>query len=409
MPLALLVASGFVACAFPEYAVEQDPASVLARLCSDGLVSDAETGVDCGGACPPCQEHQPCQVANDCLTLACSDGVCLAVSCEDGIANGSESDRDCGGQCERRCGAGDGCRVAADCASGVCSSDSCQAPACNDQARNGDETGVDCGGSCPACPTTAPCRIDGDCISRKCALGLCVAPRCTDSVMNGGETSVDCGGPECAPCGPSASCQQPSDCSSLSCDETLHCAESQCHDLILNGAETDIDCGGGTCAGCAELGACKTGSDCASGACQSGRCVPAAPSDQELSQAGWMGSASNTFTEDQPSDAFDGDPNSIWSTGALQQPGMTFEVDLGEIRAFYAIEVECSIASDVAASMDLYLWQSGEPSAPVRTHVAGFPRTTIEFATPQVARYVRLVLAESKTAWWCIGELHVRK
>ena len=116
--LAWLVASGFAACAFPDYAVEQDPAAVLARLCSDGQVSDAETGVDCGGACPPCKENQVCKVANDCLTLACVDGVCRAARCDDRITNGSESDRDCGGQCERRCGAGDECRVSADCVSG---------------------------------------------------------------------------------------------------------------------------------------------------------------------------------------------------------------------------------------------------------------------------------------------------
>ena len=39
----------------------------------------------------------------------------------------------------------------------------------------------------------------------------------------------------------------------------------------------------------------------------------------------------------------------------------------------------------------------------------GFPQTTIEFATPQLARYIRLVLTESRLRWWCITELYVQR
>ena len=408
LSLAVLLAGSGVSCAFPDYAIQQDPALLLARICTDGAVSDAETGVDCGGACPPCQHDQPCKVPNDCLTLSCSDGLCLAASCKDGVSNGSESDRDCGGQCERACDAGDRCRTAADCASGVCLDGSCQAPTCSDRTRNGDETGIDCGGSCSACSSGAACAIDADCASNECAELLCVAPQCTDGSMNGNETSVDCGGPECAPCAASAGCDQAVDCTSLNCDETFHCAAPQCQDGILNGQETDIDCGG-ACTSCAELRSCKTAGDCASGVCQSDLCVPAEPSGELISHAGWSGSASNNFPGDKPSDVFDDDPSSIWSTGAVQQPGMFLQLDLGAVRAFYSLELECSIGSDVPASFDVFLWQSGEPTAPARTHIVGFPLTTIQFATPQVARYIRLVLAENKNAWWCIGELRVRR
>lgn len=120
-----------------------------------------------------------------------------------------------------------------------------------------------------------------------------------------------------------------------------------------------------------------------------------------------MGRASNSFYEDVPSDAFDGDPTTIWSTGTMQQPGMFFEVDLGAVRTFYTLELECSISSDLPGSLDVYLWESGDPGTPVRTGIAGLPHTKIEFATPQVARYVRFALGASKNAWWCIGELHV--
>ncbi len=405
---ALLLAPALAACAFPDYAVQEDAASVLARICSDGEVSEVETGLDCGGGCAPCLPAQPCRRANDCLSLSCSAGQCQDVSCGDGLTNGSESDRDCGGQCPRRCEATQACRLAADCESGVCRDGVCQAPSCDDGVRGGDETGVDCGGGCPACEAGMSCRTESDCVTRQCVAAVCVLPACTDGLMNGNESSVDCGGPECAPCGAGDGCRDASDCSSLSCDEALECASSQCHDAIRNGAETDVDCGGGTCSGCGELRGCSSGADCASDACQSGRCVPAAPTGEEVSRQRWMGEASHSYFQDTPSDAFDGDPSTIWSTGTVQRPGMFFEVDLGAERAFYALELECSIASDLPASLDVYLWDSGAPPIrPVRTNVAGLRRTKIQFATPQVARHVRFVLGASKNAWWCIGEIRV--
>ena len=70
--------------------------------CNDGIKNGNETGVDCGGNCPPCS------------------------TCNDGIKNGNETGVDCGGSCP------------------PCST-------CNDGIKNGNETGVDCGGSCPPC------------------------------------------------------------------------------------------------------------------------------------------------------------------------------------------------------------------------------------------------------------------
>lgn len=403
----MLIAGGFGACTFPNYGLEQDPVSFLARICSDGVVSGAETGVDCGGGCPPCAEHQTCRLARDCLTLACLDQVCQAASCEDDIKNGSESDRDCGGQCGRLCAVGDSCGVAADCASRACGNGTCQTPRCDDGLNNGDETGVDCGGSCSACASGMHCLVDADCASAHCAQQRCVEPQCTDGSLNGSETDVDCGGSECGTCAPSSGCLQDADCASSSCDGTLHCADSSCNDGIVNENEADVDCGGGECPGCAELQACRAGADCVSGVCQSARCVPAMPTGQAIPRAGWTGRASHNYSGDLPADVFDGDAGSIWSTGAVQEPGMYFEIDMGELRAFYSVDFECSIAGDAAAELDIYLWQSGEPGAAARSGIVGFPETSIEFATPQVARYIRLVLTESRLAWWCMGELNV--
>jgi len=47
--------------------------------CSDGIQNGDETGVDCGGSCPPCGGGGP--------------------TCSDGIQNGNETGVDCGGSC----------------------------------------------------------------------------------------------------------------------------------------------------------------------------------------------------------------------------------------------------------------------------------------------------------------------
>lgn len=405
----LCLALGFAACTFPEYAIEQDPYLILARICSDERPSSAETGIDCGGGCPPCQEGDRCEVAADCLTLACVSGTCRPATCDDGTANGSETDTDCGGQCARPCDDGRSCRRDADCESLSCSQGSCRVATCTDMLRDGRETGVDCGGPCPACPTGSRCTVNADCAGGTCEGTWCVDASCTDGARNGRETDVDCGGPQCAPCEAGGSCRQPSDCVSTSCDESSQCADSSCDDGIQNGSETDVDCGGESCPGCGSLLRCATPADCASGVCQSDLCVPASPTGELVSTDGWTGVASHSFSGDAPSDVFDRDPSTVWSTGAVQEPGMLFELDLGRLQAFYTIEFECPVSGDAPGRFDIYAWHGAEPTTPARADIVGFPKTVVEFSSPQVARYIRLVLTESKWAWWCMGELSIRR
>src|SRR5688572_12226824 len=98
--LPLLGACWFGACSFPEYStdppVEVDP---LASVCTDGQPSAAESGIDCGGGCPPCDMGETCRIHQDCESLACANGTCQQPSCEDQVKNGAEADIDCGGVC----------------------------------------------------------------------------------------------------------------------------------------------------------------------------------------------------------------------------------------------------------------------------------------------------------------------
>jgi len=44
--------------------------------CTDGIKNGSESGVDCGGSCPPCATGQDCTSRNDCAGALCSGGMC---------------------------------------------------------------------------------------------------------------------------------------------------------------------------------------------------------------------------------------------------------------------------------------------------------------------------------------------
>jgi len=165
--------------------------SAPAPTCSDGVQNGTETGVDCGGTCPPC----PTGCTQNALTLSITfdnypeetswtlrttagatvasggtygsqpDGSTLTIPlC---VPNGcyifTMSDAYGDGMC---CSYGSGSYTltgpSGTLASGGTFTTSqatnfclgtTPAPTCTDGIQNGTETGVDCGGSCPACPT----------------------------------------------------------------------------------------------------------------------------------------------------------------------------------------------------------------------------------------------------------------
>jgi hypothetical protein len=96
--------------------------------CTDGVRDGQETGVDCGGGCPPCADGQPCGGASDCVSGLCSAGTCAPTpSCFDGVRNQGESDVDCGGPCPG-CDVGGLCTVGNDCRTRHCKAGRCLLP-----------------------------------------------------------------------------------------------------------------------------------------------------------------------------------------------------------------------------------------------------------------------------------------
>ena len=59
--------------------------------CTDTVKNQSETGVDCGGPCPPCLSGQPCNEPGDCYDNVCTAGLCTTGACTDMVMNGTET------------------------------------------------------------------------------------------------------------------------------------------------------------------------------------------------------------------------------------------------------------------------------------------------------------------------------
>jgi hypothetical protein len=245
--------------------------------CTDGLLDNDESDVDCGGAAcndsgRQCTTKKKCASPDDCASGVCgTGGVCLAASCSDGVRNqptvkgvtGWEAGVDCGGPCPKCLpGAivGQGVEKPAidarQClhgtvSDGLCVDELCVErqwlcldPTCFDGMKNGEETDIDCGGRfCTACRNTRTCTTGADCGSGACTAGVCaLAPTCL--------VPRDCG---------SAVCGVPSGAT----DGVKRCLAPTDVDGVRNGEETGKDCGGsGTSKKCPGGSECLADADC---------------------------------------------------------------------------------------------------------------------------------------------------
>jgi hypothetical protein len=226
------------------------PRVCAAASCSDKIVNQDETGVDCGGTmsmCSACPDGQGCGTTNAfCVSGFCNptSHVCAEVGCGDGFKNGSETDVDCGGSCDTSgatCKAGQKCNVPADCKDGVCAT-TCQAPTCSDKAQNQSESDIDCGGpNCSACADGKKCGKNSDCVNLSCPAGACLAPTCGDASKNGAETDLNCGGPTCPACAVGKICSAPRDCDSTLCSTTCQAKQFWLEYAQENGTTSDLE------------------------------------------------------------------------------------------------------------------------------------------------------------------------
>lgn len=408
------------ACSFPEFDLPSangngGGSGPAGPTCSDAERNGDESGIDCGMlACGrACPVGQGCDGDADCESGKCEDSTCRAPRCDDSVQNSDETDVDCGGESGcRACEVGKLCRVAEDCNGGACLRGSCQEPSCRDGIRNLDESDVDCGGGCSPCDVGKSCNATGDCDGVACVKSLCQAAACGDGVWNQDETDLDCGGSCGTRCADDARCTIAEDCVSLVCaNATRRCAAARCDDMVRNGDEPSVDCGKSCSNKCMLLDPCSVGDDCATGSCSYDVCVPSAATGQALSPLNWIASASNTFGSSDPKYAIDGIKNTDWTTGALQQPGMWFTIDMQSKQVFFSIEIDCTnTRDDSPAAVNVSFSNDGSFSdPPVKENVKGEDQMVFTFSKAQVARYIRISLAQGAEHWWRLDELRVKQ
>ncbi len=66
---------------------EQSTGVCLEPRCDDGVQNGAETDIDCGGPCLPCDHGEACDQPSDCLSEVCMDNICHPPVCGDGVLN----------------------------------------------------------------------------------------------------------------------------------------------------------------------------------------------------------------------------------------------------------------------------------------------------------------------------------
>jgi len=420
----LLSLIGLYACSFPEYDATPTPSTggtggtgAALPTCSDNQRNGDEIGIDCGlaacsKACPP---GQPCGGNDDCDAVACLGGLCQDPGCADELKNQDESDTDCGGEqgCAR-CTVNQRCRSTSDCDGGLCASGLCRAATCKDGIVNGNETDLDCGGdSCTPCGVGQVCGKTDDCDGIACSKGQCQPASCHDEIWNQDETDQDCGGSCSEACEDGTRCKVAHDCQSGICPiTTLRCAVPSCSDGVANGDEPGKDCGGSCSTKCVVLDRCTQDDDCTTSRCVDDRCVPESATGVKLLTGTWTATASSTFGGSNPKYAIDGVSTSDWTSGVVQQLGMSFTVDMQTEQVFFSIEIDClNTPMDVPNLVDVALSSDGNfTGVPAKPAVPGSTKMVITFGEAQIARYIRLSLADiHATQWWRIDELRVKQ
>jgi hypothetical protein len=227
--------------------------------CYNGTQDGSETGVDCGGSCPPC-----------------------GGTCGDGTVNNGESDVDCGGPNCAKCAADKNCASPNDCATAVCATGKC----CGPDPVPTTCAGKDCGNivnNCGQSVSCGPaCTAPDTCISNKCQCQddgqACGGKACGSATNNCGQ-SVSCGtcggattvclGNQCVACSPGATqtCQ---------CVGTQSCSDAGAYGSCSGGADTQNDVENcGSCGNCCVPGC---GTPTADYQCKCGQCYHA-PTD----------------------------------------------------------------------------------------------------------------------------------
>ncbi|MBO0824194.1 MAG: discoidin domain-containing protein [Actinobacteria bacterium] len=126
-----------------------------------------------------------------------------------------------------------------------------------------------------------------------------------------------------------------------------------------------------------------------------------------LARSGWTVTTSSTDPASPISNMTDGDPNTRWSSGQGQAPGMWVQLDLGAPATFNQISLD--VGPNTGDYVRNYQVQTSPDGSTWTAIAAGAGRPgimTIPLPTT-TARFVRLVSEASSGSWWSITELNI--
>ena len=125
-----------------------------------------------------------------------------------------------------------------------------------------------------------------------------------------------------------------------------------------------------------------------------------------LPRNGWKFTAYNEISTDPFEHALDGDPDTRWASGIVQEPGIWFQVDMGAEYSFNRIMF--SSRNDFPVEYEIYVSGDGAnwPDEPIATGAGSGDVTDISVAQ-QKARYIKLIQTGSSSSWLCVNEINV--
>jgi hypothetical protein len=149
---------------------------------------------------------------------------CSAPTTTDGVQNGTETAVDCGGTSGKQCGAALACNVGGDCLSGACSGGLCSKSsvggACSVAA---DCTSLSCASNlCVAVANGLACTQNSDCITNTCSSNVCQGAALGASCAGNAQCQSNyCSGGVCALQPAGGACLSNADCASNLCEASI--------------------------------------------------------------------------------------------------------------------------------------------------------------------------------------------
>ncbi|MDO4562404.1 MAG: discoidin domain-containing protein [Clostridia bacterium] len=132
--------------------------------------------------------------------------------------------------------------------------------------------------------------------------------------------------------------------------------------------------------------------------------------ERAIPMFGWSAQASSTCSGYSTANALDGNANTRWVSGKDQAVGDYFTVDMKMVHKIYKLSFTGRTGDnpDYPADCDIYVSSDGTNwggnIASVRNNAAETIEVTFE---PVEARYIKIVIAKAKKAWWDIRTLYV--